>query len=252
MTQPQIQPRPIIGITPDRNDTADNIEAHFFARRNYCAAIAAAGGVPLLLPYQDELVPAYLDLVDGLLLTGGMFDIDPALYGAAPPSGQQLVLQRDRTRFEQTLLRGALERDMPLLGICGGMQLIAVELGARLYQHLPSDLASDIEHKQSAPCDTGSHAVTLVEGSALRAIAGVAHGRINSLHHQAVIAGNARLRVAALAGDGVIEAIEAPEHAFCVGVQWHPEYAVNSWEHNLFAALVAAARKHAHIKGETA
>lgn len=234
--------QPIIGITPDRSDVAGNIEAQYFVRRNYCAAVAGGGAVPLVLPYQPELVTRYLDLIDGLVITGGMFDIDPARYGMPAHFPETSLLKDDRTNFEQAMLRGALARDLPVLGICGGMQLIAVELGARLVQHIPSEIAGCAEHKQRAPCDAASHRISVQPGSLLRRIVGGGEGTVNSLHHQAVQAGGGLLCVVACAEDGVAEAVEVDGQSFCLGVQWHPEYLINGWERKLFAALAWAAR----------
>lgn len=233
--------QPVIGISPDCNDLSEGIESHFFVRRNYASAIAESGGLPIVLPYRLELVEHLLDLVDGIVLTGGMFDIDPALYGASARHPEKMALKPDRTRFELALLRGALARDMPVLGICGGMQLIAVEMGAALVQHIPSEIAQAIEHKQHAPCDIATHGVRITPGSRLHRILGIDGCKVNSLHHQAVLRGNTRLQTSAVADDDVIEAIEVTDRRFCVGVQWHPEYLINPEERNLFAALVAAA-----------
>ncbi len=233
--------RPIIGITPDRDDSEENIESHFFIRRNYCSAIAAGGGIPVVLPYRMDAINDYLDMLDGIVLSGGMFDIAPALYGETSRHQDQVTLKDDRTRFELAMLRGALEKDIPVLGICGGMQLIAVELGAVLHQHLPSDLATQTEHKQQAPCNEDTHRILINGGSRLHQILGVDACRVNSLHHQAVVEKNHRFNVGAIAEDDVIESIEAPAYSFCVGVQWHPEYFINDCERNLFTALIGAA-----------
>lgn len=237
--------QPVIGITPDRNDLPDNIEAHFFVRRNYCAAVSDSGGLPIVLPYAMDLVPQYLNLLDGIVLTGGMFDIDPAAYGTQAKFPDKMCFKPDRTRFEQALLRGALERNIPLLGICGGMQLLAVELGAQLVQHIPSEIGTAIEHMQDAPCNRSAHRVAVRPASMLGRILGTEECVINSLHHQAVAQGNARLQVGALADDGVIESIEVPDRSFCLGIQWHPEYFVNTVEQKIFAALMKAAKGHA-------
>lgn len=235
--------QPVIGISPDCNDLSTGIESHYFVRRNYASAIAESGGIPIVLPYRLELVECLLDLVDGIMLTGGMFDIDPALYGASARYPEKMALKADRTRFEQALLRGALARDMPVLGICGGMQLIAVEMGATLVQHIPSEIAQAVEHKQHAPCDAASHRIRITRGSRLHAILGIDSCEVNSLHHQAVQSCDARLQAGAVADDGVIEAIEVADRRFCIGVQWHPEYLINPQERNLFGELVAAAAK---------
>lgn len=241
--------KPIIGISPDRNDLPENIESHFFVRRNYSAAVSECGGTPIVLPYQIDLVNQYLDLVDGIVLTGGMFDVDPALYGMGAKFPDQMTLKEDRTDFEQALLRGALARNMPVLGICGGMQLIAVEMGAKLFQHIPSEINTPIEHKQSQPCNVAAHRIRVMRGSRLHQILGVDECEVNSLHHQSVMGGNARLRVGAIADDGVIESIEVADMPFCVGVQWHPEYFVNAWERDIFAGLVKAASDAAKADG---
>lgn len=232
--------KPLIAITPDRSDSFEHIESTYFIRRNYCSAVTTAGGTAIVLPYQMDAVDRYLDLVDGLVLSGGMFDIAPALYGAASKYPEQVTLKPDRTNFEMAILQGALARNIPILGICGGMQLIAVAKGAGLHQHLPSDIATPIEHKQQ-PCDESAHRITIHHGSLLHRILGVDELDINSLHHQAVLQGSAEVGIGAVADDGVIEAIEVHGHPFCLGVQWHPEYAVNTCESNLFSALVKAA-----------
>lgn len=230
--------RPIIGITADRSDESNNIESHFHVRRNYCAAVSAAGGLPVVLPYDMEAVNEYSQFIDGLIVTGGMFDIDPAEYGMTARHPDKVTVKRDRTNFERALLRRALGRDLPILGICGGMQLIAVELGAKLHQHLPSDIATDIEHKQFESCSIGTHRIRIEAGTYLHRILGTDTLVINSLHHQAVISGNKVLHISATADDGVIESIEVPGQTFCLGVQWHPEYLVNASEGNIFAELV--------------
>jgi putative glutamine amidotransferase len=233
--------KPLIGITPDRSESAENIESYFFIRRNYCTAVADAGGIPLVLPYQMEAVDRYLDTIQALVVTGGMFDVDPATYGMPSHYPDELTLKADRTRFERAMLHGALKRNMPVLGICGGMQLLAIEMGAKLIQHIPSEIDTDIEHKQEQPCSRAAHAIEVRPGTLLHKILGTGECVVNSLHHQSVMGGNGNLQVAAFAADGVIEAVEVPGRPFCVGVQWHPEYRVNAHDKNLFEALVEAA-----------
>lgn len=238
--------RPVIGITSDCDGSSEGIESQYFVRRNYCAAVASAGGIPVILPYDTTSPGDHLDLLDGLLITGGMFDVSPEEYGMHAKYPEKIVVKRDRTQFERGLLREALKRDMPVLGICGGMQLIAVEMGAKLHQHIPSDVESPFEHKQSIPCNVATHSVRLVEHSLLRRVIDESELRVNSLHHQAVEGGNYRLRVAALSDDGVVESVEVPGQTFCLGVQWHPEYFVNQGERRLFEEFVkqSASRRH--------
>jgi putative glutamine amidotransferase len=233
--------KPVIGITSDRNDVPGNIESHYYVRRNYCSAVSSYGGLPIVLPYDAESADEHLDLLDGVVITGGMFDVNPREYGMSAKYPDKMVLKEDRTSFERAVLRRALERDMPILGICGGMQLIAVEMGAKLFQHIPSDIDTSIEHKQHEPCNIGTHRVAIRAGTLLRKVLGADAIPVNSLHHQAVAGGNDRLRIGAIADDGVIESVEVPDRRFCMGVQWHPEYFVNDSERRLFSALVRAA-----------
>ena len=240
--------KPFIGITSDRDSTQENIESQYYVRRNYCAAVASAGGIPIVLPYDGASEDEHLALLDGLLITGGMFDVAPEEYGMQAKYPDQIAMKPDRTHFERSLLRGALQRDIPVLGICGGMQLIAVEMGAKLHQHIPSDVHTTIEHKQTVPCNIAAHSIRIQPGTRLHRVLGVDTLSVNSLHHQAVSGGNQRLHISAVADDGVVESIEVPDRAFCIGVQWHPEYLVNEGERNLFAELirVASVRRAGH------
>ena len=131
---------PLIGITLDSEPAGGWSKMPWYAvRQNYCAAVAEAGGLPLALPHEPELAPAYLDRIDGLLVTGGAFDVDPALFGA--PTKHATVKTKDRrTAFEIAMVKGALDRDLPILGICGGEQLLAVALGGTLIQHIPDEV----------------------------------------------------------------------------------------------------------------
>ncbi|HIJ61371.1 MAG TPA: gamma-glutamyl-gamma-aminobutyrate hydrolase family protein [Rhodospirillaceae bacterium] len=233
---------PTIGITLDREQPeAPSPLARYTLRRNYADMVAAAGGLPLLLPYHPDLATAYVERLDGLLVTGGAFDIDPALFGAAErhPS---LSLNIDRTVFELAMVRLALERDLPILGICGGEQLLAVALGGTLVQHIPDEIDTPLAHEQANPRDEPGHRVSIVAGTRLSAIAGRAILDVNSTHHQSVKSLPDGLVVNAIAGDGVIEGVELPGRRFCLGVQWHPEYAVSAADGALFRAFVEACR----------
>jgi putative glutamine amidotransferase len=231
-------PRPRIGITPDINDLREP-ETEYTVRRNYTDAILGCGGLPLILPYADN-VAAYLRAIDGLLVTGGMFDIDPALYGAVPL--QSPVTKPLRTGFEKALIEGALEVGIPVLGICNGMQLLAVCLGGKLVQHIPAEVADALEHKPDQPADRVQHEIEFAHRP--RSLPAIAPGRylVNSVHHQAVQPFPA-YRTIAVASDGVIEAIEAVDSAFAVGVQWHPEYAVGKMDIPILRGFVDAATK---------
>jgi putative glutamine amidotransferase len=232
--------RPLIGLTLDAEPPGGWSKYAWYAlRQNYFSAVAGAGGLPVALPHDPGLADAYLDRLDALFVTGGAFDIDPAFYGDAERHGT-VTLKADRTHAELALLNGALARDMPVLGICGGQQLLAVALGGSLIQHIPDAILNALPHEQTTTHDNPGHNVTITPGTRLHEIVRTATMPVNTSHHQAVkTAGLATIN--AIASDGVIEGIEDPAKKFCIGVQWHPEYLVSPGDAALFAALVAAA-----------
>lgn len=232
---------PLVGITLDSEQPGGWSNYPWYAvRENYCAAVRAAGGLPILLPHEPEEAEAYLDRIDALLVTGGAFDLDPALFGAV--TRHETVRTKDRrTAFEAAITRGALERDLPVLGICGGQQLLNVVLGGTLIQHIPDEVENALAHEQPNPRHEAGHAVALEDDSLLQTLCKAAELPVNSAHHQAVKAVGPGVSVNAVAPDGVIEGIEAPDYRFCLGVQWHPEYAISPGDIAIFRAFVAAA-----------
>jgi putative glutamine amidotransferase len=235
--------RPIIGVTLDAEEPGGYSKLPWYAlRKNYFAALAEAGALPIALPHHAELAEAYLDRIDGLLITGGAFDVDPSLYGDGS-THPTVTLKAGRTDFELAVTRGALARDMPVLGICGGEQLLAVALGGTLVQHIPDSIQTEIEHEQPNPRNEPGHEVAIAEGTLLARIIGKPRMAVNSAHHQAVATPGAGARVNAVAPDGVVEGLEHPGHRFALGVQWHPEYAVDPADPLIFAAFVEACRK---------
>jgi putative glutamine amidotransferase len=233
---------PIIAITTDvMEPEAAAKPRSYFLRQNYADAVRRAGGAPLLLPHEPELAEAYLARVDGLVVTGGDFDVDPALFGAA--ARHPTVNTKDaRTAFEMAITRAALARGMPVLGICGGQQLLNVALGGTLIQHIPDEVAAALEHEQPNPRTEPGHEVRILEGTLLHRITGDGPLPVNSAHHQAAKEVGEGVVVNALAPDGVIEGIEDPRLRFCLGVQWHPEYLISAGDEKIFTAFVAAAR----------
>jgi putative glutamine amidotransferase len=188
----------------------------------YVRAIEAAGAIPVVLPpvgHQD--VPSLLGRLDGLVLSGGP-DLAPAAYGAEP----HLELgstEPGLDAFEYALAREALRLELPILGICRGAQTLNVARGGTLHQHLPDVVGDAIEHRQTVDGRVPTHPVTVLPGSRLAAAVGTTQLSVNSFHHQAVDRLGTGLCACAWAPDGTIEAIEDPEQAFVVAVQWHAE-----------------------------
>lgn len=232
---------PVVGITLDSEPAGGWSKYPWYAvRENYCAAVVEAGGLPVLLPHEPDKAEAYLDRIDALLVTGGAFDLDPALFGAN--TRHETVHTKDRrTAFEAAVTRGALARDLPLLGICGGQQLLNVVLGGTLIQHIPDEVENALAHEQPNPRHEAGHAVAITADGLLQSICKTAEMPVNSAHHQAVKAVGPGVTVNAVAPDGVIEGIEAPAYRFCLGVQWHPEFAIGPGDSAIFRAFLAAA-----------
>jgi putative glutamine amidotransferase len=233
--------QPIIGLTLDSEGPGGYSKQPWYAlRQNYCEAVVRAGGLPMLLPHEPDHAEAYLGRLDGLIVTGGAFDVDPALFGAA--SRHATVTTKDRrTAFELAITRLALERDRPVLGICGGQQLLNVALGGTLIQHIPDTVADALAHEQPNPRTEPGHPVRVVAGTLLHRICGTDELSVNSAHHQAVDAVGPGVVVDAVAPDGVIEGIETGRHRFCLGVQWHPEFHISEGDAKIFRAFLAAA-----------
>lgn len=221
--------RPVIGLTPDVTMSDDGGPPRYEVKLTYVEGILKGGGLPLLLPYSDdpEAAKAALDRVQGLVVTGGAFDIPPEQYGEAPREGLG-TLKPERTAFETTVLREAIERGMPVLGVCGGMQLLNVLRGGTLHQDLPREVPTALLHEQKHPSVQPQHPVDVKDGTLLAEAVGRGALMVNSTHHQAVKRVGGGLVVSALAPDGVVEAIELPGPRFVLGVQWHPESLVNS------------------------
>ena len=229
--------RPVIGISG--NITKENC---YSLNHTYFDVILEAGGLPVLLPVTADpaVVEDMLDALDGVVLAGGV-DIHPSYFGEEVLPGCGEIDER-RDAFELLLTRRAIERGMPLLGICRGVQVLNVALGGTLYQDIDTEVSSEhIAHRQKQPFSYVSHPVDVVPGTLLHRVLGTERVMVNSLHHQAIHRPGA-WKVCALAPDGLVEAAELPGHPFFLGVQWHPEQLQQrdaaSWA--LFSAFVDA------------
>lgn len=210
---PEAKPRPLIGIS------ANTADIDLTLRRVYCDQIVRAGGVPMVFPPVDdaEVLINMLEGIDGLVLTGGA-DYNPLWYGEQPEK-ELHTINSTRDLPELLLTRLAFNRQIPILGICRGVQTMAIALGGNLVQ----DLKTPLKHSQDAPRSEATHSVTITEGSTLYGLYGQ-EIFVNSFHHQAVKDCGSHLHVVATAPDGVIEAVESTEQKALMGVQWHPEW----------------------------
>ncbi len=232
-----------IGITLDYETELTYSKYPWYAlRENYCSSVAEFGAIPVPLAHFPAFADDYLDMIDGLIVTGGNFDVSPELYGQAIIS-DKISLKNTRTQFEYAVLAGAIARNIPILGICGGQQLLNVVLGGggSLIQHIPDSYPhSNILHEQPNPRNEVSHSVAITKGSMLAKIVGTNEIMVNSAHHQAVDQVETGVLVNATALDGVIEGIEYPAHPFCLGVQWHPEFLITPADIAIYQAFISA------------
>ena len=233
---------PVIGLTLDHEPAGGYSKFPWYAmRENYFSAVSQAGGLPIALPHEPERAADYLSLIDGLVVTGGNFDVDPALFGAAERHAS-VATKDKRTQFELAMARTAHAADLPTLGICGGQQLMNVALGGSLIQHIPDAIPNALAHEQPNPRNEAGHAVTLTPKSALYRITERTEMQVNSAHHQAVDKTAPGFSVNAVAPDGVIEGIEDPARRWFIGVQWHPEFAIDPGDRRIFDSFLAACR----------
>ena len=233
---------PLIGVST--SITVGTSPERAYVNTTYLRAVQGAGGIPVLLPPQVEgdARRVLWERLDGLILTGGG-DIDPARFGEAPhPKTADVSPARDALEIE--LVERAVHDEVPLLGICRGLQVLNVALGGSLHQHLP---AQPILHSQAEPRDRPTHAVKVMgEGTRLGRVLGALEVQVNSMHHQGIHRLGRGLREVAWAPDGVIEGLEMDGTGrFVIAVQWHPEELVghDASARGLFAAVVDAARR---------
>lgn len=224
------QPRPCIGINADFMPAGKQTHARFQLHHGYVDTIAAAGGLPIVVPpFGHEPIgngrvdlDAYLDLVDGFVLTGSGLDLDPRKHGL-PMSNQVQVMPERRDESDRYLVAQIIERRLPVLAIGVGMQQLNVALGGTLILHLPEEMPRALPHRDPSG-QPHRHTCLIEPGTRMEEIYGPGEIRVNSAHHQAVRQPGSGLQIAARSPDGVIEAIEATDPAwFCFGVQWHPE-----------------------------
>lgn len=237
----------IVGITLDWEDskTYSSYCPWYGLRDNYAKVISRAGATPIMIPYDLTSIKEYINIIDALVISGGDYDLSPTHYDDELKS-QTRTLKENRVLFETSLINAAIKKRIPILGICAGMQLMAVKIGkGKLIQDIISDGYINICHEQKIKNIHPSkpiHSVIIDKDSYLYKILGKEKIEVNSTHHQAVKEINSDFRISAKAPDGIIEAIEHKDYPFMVGVEWHPEYEVTEDDTNIFKEFISVAR----------
>ncbi|RVU55709.1 gamma-glutamyl-gamma-aminobutyrate hydrolase family protein [Anaerosphaera multitolerans] len=220
--------RPLIAITPrvDSNWESVNMNSEFF---NFLEDL---GATPIILPYNysRESIDNILNKVDGLLFTGG-HDINPMYYGEFPTSKCHIISPK-RDAFESELMRAAIEKDIPLLAICRGMQLLNIVQGGSLYQDIDSQYKTSLKHINEEPFDKLVHSVEIIKDNPFGSVFKKDLLEVNSLHHQAIKDLGSNLKVFSKSTDGLVEGIYMEDKKFICGVQWHPEFLYKTCEDN--------------------
>ena len=245
---------PLIGITSDFQRDKDIFKCPaYFISENYIMAVKEAGGIPIIMPYiSDKIaIDELLERIDGLLIAGGNFDINPAFYGEMPIEKLGRFNEK-RTAFEMEITKAALKADKPILGICGGEQLLNVATGGSLFQDIETQVNGAKNHQQKTPKSEPYHPVNIEPGTKLHSILGCNTIKTNSTHHQSIKKLGENLRINAIAEDGIIEGIESTHHRFILGVQWHPEYLYKKGKpyERIFKAFIQSCKNPPERRGE--
>lgn len=220
----------------------NNEEGRYFLNEPYVEAIVKSGGIPLCIPIDfDEII----ETIDGLMLTGG-YDVDPKFFGQKPHPKLGVVTEK-RDVVEMQLVQKCLEKNIPILGICRGLQLLNVYFGGTLYQDIDDQFKTNICHKQTEERTKATHEVKIKKESHLFSIVGKESFLVNSLHHQGIQQVGKSLKAVAKATDGIIEGIELENYPFCIAVQWHPEELAkieDAPSKKLFEAFIEKAKEY--------
>ncbi len=232
--------KPIIGVMPLWDDEKESL----WMLPGYLDGITEAGGIPVIFPFSsdEQELDHLISLCGGFLFTGG-HDVSPEIYGETPLTGL-VDTCRKRDEMETLILRKAMAADKPILGICRGIQFINAALGGTLWQDLPSQHPSDVNHHQNPPYNIPTHDVRILRGTPLHNCLGTEFLPVNSYHHQAVSRLASGLSAMAVSPDGLTEALYKPDQRFLWALQWHPEFSWQTDENSriIFRAFTDAAR----------
>ena len=229
--------KPIIGITLDNEEPGHYSKFPWYAvRQNYLHSLEQLGAIPFPLFHSTHSAKDIFSLIDGLVITGGNFDIDPQMYGKDEDGSR--IIKNNRTIFETTICQMCLDTNKPILGICGGEQLLNVVCSGTLIQDIASSNVNSLKHEQLNPRNQTSHSVNIKQKTKLYNIVKKQKIQVNSAHHQAIDKLGNKLIISGYADDGIIEAIEHSQHDWCVGVQWHPEFLITPEDNLLMKDFV--------------
>ena len=231
--------KPIIGITLDNEEHGHFSKFPCYAiRQNYLHSVERLGAIPFPLFHSTHSAKDIFSLIDGLVITGGNFDIDPQIYGKDTEGSR--IIKNNRTNFETVICQMCLDTNKPILGICGGEQLLNVVCKGTLMQDIASSNANALEHEQLNPRNQTSHSVNIKPKTKLFNIIKKQKIQVNSAHHQAIDILGQKLIISGHADDGIIVSIEHSYHDWCIGVQWHPEFLITPEDNLLMKDFIRA------------
>ena len=229
-----IMKKPLIGITLDSEKKKTYSKFPWYAlRENYLSSVIKFNAVPIPLSHDKKLINDYSTLLDGLIITGGNFDIDPKIYNEK--NKNSINIKSRRTNFEIQIYKKFLELDKPIFGICGGAQLMNVASGGTLIQDLKKN---PVNHEQVNPRNETSHKINIQKKTKLFEICNKNIVSVNSAHHQSIKKLGKDFKISAICNDGVIEGIEHKKHRWCLGLQWHPEFLITNEDLKIFKSFI--------------
>jgi putative glutamine amidotransferase len=236
--------KPVIGLISDYSEDKNYSKHPFYAlRTNYVDILSKLEAVALIIPFSFNEIADYAEIIDGLILTGGVSDVPPILYGDLNIH-EKVRFNKIRTKFEWKIAQAVIKQKKPIFGICGGMQLLNVIFNGSLVQDIDDHLNTMILHEKE-PYNKIAHKIFIEEDSLLYKLADFNKNiGVNSSHHQSILKLGDGFKIVARAEDDVIEAIENPTYPFMVGVQWHPEYLVNNLDYKLFKSFIEHCNAH--------